>query len=207
MRMLHCRDTVCTDAHESMHESADGEALNLILKRELDRAFEGFEPASADEEANVAALTAKADDVMQVVLQQLADDGRELQGELYARLEAQATSQREEIMAKYDANTAHVQREVDATRAIIDEEMLRITSLNDEYQKLTKPAMLSRDTIVGYIAFIAGLLYVGAAASDLLKVLVHSAGETPETVVNAAIEGVLGACGLGVYFWKKTKSE
>uniref|UniRef100_A0A7S3AZ28 Uncharacterized protein n=1 Tax=Haptolina ericina TaxID=156174 RepID=A0A7S3AZ28_9EUKA len=107
------------------------------------------------------------------------------------------------MLKEWDESTAKVQSAMLAERLTIREEMERLTALNEEYQDLTKGGGggLDRNSIVSGISFLVGLTYVSAALNELLKLALG--GGNDGSLATITINSLLGAAGVGYYFYRK----
>ena len=82
-------------------------------------------------------------------------------------------------------------------------ELENLQALNQEYEALmaNKAGTLNKETLVGGAAFLAGLSGVSAAVNEGLKLGLGAGGD----VATLAVNGALGAVGIGYYFYRKSQ--
>eukprot|EP00965_Chrysotila_dentata_P019080 635938-Pleurochrysis_carterae.AAC.7 len=200
---MHC-NTVCI--HTRAFVSDADAKLQLLVQQELDLAFQGVEDkiATADEAEAMAQIQQSADLVLQKVLTQMQADGEVLRGELDDRMANYTQMCRDSLLSKYDVSMADFQAEADGARTVIREEMARLTSLNQEYKEITASQAPSRNSVVGVIAFLVGLIYLGGAVNEWLKLALGAIdGDVTETVGSALVQSALAAVGIGTYFSRR----
>lgn len=109
---------------------------------------------------------------------------------------------------KYSEVQGKLRGEIDTARSVIREEAVRLKNLKREYDELSKPAF-DRDTVVGGISFLAGSAYVSQCINLLLSIALGAVDDASMTgvVLNAGLDGVLGAVGVGYYFYRRSQSS
>jgi len=124
-----------------------------------------------------------------------------LSSSLTSQIEELASAQEESILERYDERTAKLRAQMNAERANIQDEMQRLSALNEDYRQLSSaPLGLDKDTLIGGVSFVVGLTYVSAAINGLLQLGTPGAGSSLPTV---ALNALLGAVGVGYYFYRK----
>ena len=101
------------DTPAASDDTAADAALDAMVRQEIEAAFAGLEEAIAtgDEEAALALIQTQGKEVLNNVLKQLDNDGKLLSSNLTMRVESLATSQRTEMLKKYDAQYAAAPRD------------------------------------------------------------------------------------------------
>ena len=186
----------------------DDEALDRLIKSELEAAFEGMKVDTEDDEEMLAVIQAQTDVVLSSVLSKLDADNDELRTKLNGQIESVAAQQREEVEAKYAEMQGKLRGEVDIARTVIREEAVRLKGLKQEYDELSKPTF-DRTTIVSGISFLAGAAYLSQSINLVLSIVLGAVDDPSMSgvILNAAINGVLGAVGVGYYFFRRSQSE
>ena len=183
-------------------DSADA-ALDELIRREVAAAFEGIDLESEGELDQL--IADKGDAVMRSVLSKLDSDGEQLAATLEEQVAAYTREQRLEMLKKFDEDAAKVQAEMNADRQMIRGDLTRLVSLQKELDQLQGEAggKLTKNSIVGGISFIAGLLYLGNAVNEGLRLMFGDDG----SVGNFALNAGLALLGIGYYFFKKSQSD
>ena len=124
---------------------------------------------------------------------------------LEEQVAAYTREQRLEMLKKFDEDAAKVQAEMNADRQMIRGDLTRLVSLQKELDQLQGEAggKLTKNSIVGGISFIAGLLYLGNAVNEGLRLMFGDDGSVGNFAVNAG----LALLGIGYYFFKKSQSD
>ena len=196
---------LCQMSASSAPDSADA-ALDEMIRREVEAAVEGMdgiEGFSEEEQGELDKLIAdKGDLVMRNVLSKLESDGDQLAATLQAQVASYTRQAQVEMLRKFDEEAASVQRGMLADREAIRSDLGRLNSLKSELDELQSGGGgggFTRNGIVGTIAFIAGLLYLGNSVNELLRLAFGEDGSVGTLAVNSA----LALLGLGYYAYKK----
>lgn len=150
--------------------------IDPIVQAELREAFKRLEAeimsGEGDEARSLELMEREAATVLNNVMKGYEADGEQLRSDLNAKIQEETRRKRDELMSRYDRETAGLRDEIGAARDTIATEVERLKQLNAEYKQLrSEPggAGPSRDAVVSTIGFIVGLVYVGASLNELLK--------------------------------------
>jgi len=185
----------------------DDTEMDELIRTEVEAAFAGLEASfEAGDEESIKLIEQKGQEVMQSVLDKLEADGELLSSSLTKQIEALSMTKQKALLEEWDESTAKIKSDMLAQRVTIREEMDKLSALNDDYKQLKGGAGgFNRDTIVGGISFLVGLTYVSAALNEVLKVVLG--GGNDGSLATVALNGALGAVGVGYYFYRKSSAE
>jgi hypothetical protein len=192
-------DPTASDDGGAAAEGLDEAALDALVRKEVEACFAGLEDALAtgDEKAALSLIQSQGKQVLGNVLTQLEEEGKLVSEQITKKVEAMATDQRTEVLKKYDEQLEGLQKTMAADRQTIREEMQALEKLNEEYKALQKPSF-NKDKIIGGLAFVVGLTYVGSAINEALKIILGAGGDP----LAIGLNGALGAAGIGYYFYR-----
>jgi len=181
--------------------------LEELVRKEVEACFAGLETALAtgDEEAALALIQTQGKQVLNNVLEQLDSEGKLLSNTLSERLEELASTQRVDMLKKFDEELAGLQQTMAEDRETIRQEMQALEQLNEDYKALQSGGGISfnRDKIVASISFVAGISGLGAAINEALKIALGAGGDATTIVLNLG----LGAGGIGYYFVRNAQAS
>jgi len=178
--------------------------LDALVRQEVEAAFAGLEEtlASGDEQEALALIQSQGKEVLENVLQKLEDDGQLLSANLATRVEALAKETRVQILKDYDERLGTLQVSMADQRATLRDEMVQLEALNKEYKALTTGGgggVFNRDRIVSSMALLVGLVGVGAALNEGLRIALTGTGDPLTIGLNLA----LGGAGVGYHLVRK----
>jgi len=184
----------------SAPESPDA-ALDELIRREVEAAFAGIDLESEGELDQL--IAEKGDAVMRSVLNKLESDGEQLAATLEDQVAAYTKEQQLAMLRKFDEDAAVVQAEMQADRQMIRGDLTSLVNLQKELDQLQggKGGGLNRNSVVGGISFIAGLLYLGNAVNEGLRLAFGDDGSVGTFALNSG----LALLGIGYYFYKKSQ--
>ena len=196
-----CRSSKPAMADQKQSAEID---LDALVRQEVEAAFAGLEEtlASGDEQEALALIQSQGKEVLENVLQKLEDDGQLLSANLATRVEALAKETRVQILKDYDERLGTLQVSMADQRATLRDEMVQLEALNKEYKALTTGGgggVFNRDRIVSSMALLVGLVGVGAALNEGLRIALTGTGDPLTIGLNLA----LGGAGVGYHLVRK----
>jgi len=190
----------------SVPESPDA-AIDELIRREVETAFAELDARNGlteEEEGELdAIIEAKGDLVLRNVLDKLESDGDQLAASLQRQVTSYTKERQVEMLRKFDEEAAKVQLEMAADREAMRAEVTKLSTLQSELEALQREGGggFSKNSVVGGIALLAGLAYLGTAVNEGLRLAFGDDG----SVVTFGLNTGFALLGVGYHFYKKAQ--